>query len=231
MGHPHLKMSTRNTPGHPPNPTSYSPNGNEINLFGLNSGGVTNVLNDEIMGTTLTDSSLSFYVLGQGSGTNRNRFSSSPNAANILQSPTLTGNPTAPTQALTDTSTKVATTQFTKGLFGTWDAFIPTNFNSTSTVVGQWTTPSTDGITLTTFDMVLGQAPNCGTPGALSIVDHSSSDTVLMTINTTSGTTTYTTTGSVNVSAGHVLRFKVSTVDTCGTHAMNPTATATYQFQ
>jgi hypothetical protein len=66
------------------NPTSYSPNNNEVNLFGLNSGGVATILNDQIMGTNLSDSSLSFYVLGQGSGTNRTRLTSSPNAANIV---------------------------------------------------------------------------------------------------------------------------------------------------
>jgi hypothetical protein len=214
-------------------------NNNEVGVFGLSSGvpgsRATNTLVDNIMGTTLTsltDPSLTFYVLGAGTGTNRNRLTSSSNASSVLISPSFNGNPTAPTQALTDSSTNVATTQFTKGLFGTWGGFSNISLASTSTFGGQWTTPSTDGITLTGFDMVLSRPPSgCGTPGALSIVDHSSSDSILMTITTTAATTNYSTTGSVNVSAGHVLRLKVTTADTCTVPALGPTTAITYKFQ
>ena len=60
---------------------------NEIGLFGLSTGGVPNILDDEIMGTVLTnttDPSLAFYTLGQGSSTNRTRLTSSPNASNVV---------------------------------------------------------------------------------------------------------------------------------------------------
>jgi hypothetical protein len=71
----------------------------EVNIFGLSvppSSGVTNLLIDNIMGTTVatsTEISLSSYILGrvQNAGGNRLRLTSSPNAPNII--PTINGWP------------------------------------------------------------------------------------------------------------------------------------------
>ena len=48
------------------------------------------MLNDEIMSTLLSDQSLSFYVLGIGTGTTRTRLTSSPNASNLIGGATAT---------------------------------------------------------------------------------------------------------------------------------------------
>jgi hypothetical protein len=67
-------------------------NQNEVNLLGLNTGGVATILSDDIMGTVLsntTDPSLALYSLGQGSGRNRARFSTSPSVTNLIGGGTL----------------------------------------------------------------------------------------------------------------------------------------------
>jgi hypothetical protein len=216
--------------------------GIEFGAFGLSAGVAghlaTNTLVDNISSATLAssaDPAVSFYVLGSPTGTARNRITSSPNVSSVLRSPSLTSNPLAPTQLITDNSTKIATTAFTKQLFGTWSD--GTSNISLGTLgayaFGQWTTPGALGITVTGFDMTLLTAPaGCTTQAQFSIVDSSASDNIIMTITTVNTQLNYSTTGSATVPASHTLKFKVTRAGaSCATQAATPTATLTYSFQ
>jgi len=147
-------------------------------------------------------------------------------------SPALTGTPTAPTAAVGDNSTKIATTAYVRAeTYGTWSCAV-----AGTTAVTQycnWTVPA--GIAVTGFDLAASTAAaGCTTYPVLQVWDGTAGAEVgSYSATFTTGTNFYTqVTGSTNVTSGHQLRFKITTAAAgCTTNAGAIVATLTYQMQ
>jgi len=153
-------------------------------------------------------------------------------AVNLSGTPTLPNGTTATTQSVGDNSTKLATTAYVKS---------ETYFNWTCPVAGStsasqncnWTIPA--GLTITGFDFAANTAPvGCATYPVVQVWDGTAGAEVGgYSIPLTSGNNFYSqVTGSTNVTAGHLLRIKVTTAASgCSTNAAGMVATVTYQMQ
>ena len=147
-------------------------------------------------------------------------------------SPALTGTPTAPTATAGDNSTKIATTAYVRSEIDmAWSCSV-----AGTTAVTQycnWTVPA--GLTVTGFDLAASTAAaGCTTYPVLQVWDGTAGAELGSYSTTfTSGTNFYTqVTGSATVTAGHQLRFKITTAAAgCTTSAAGIVATITYQMQ
>ena len=119
---------------------------------------------------------------------------------------------TAVTQSAGDNSTKLATTAFVRNeIYLAWTCPVA---GATTTGVSycNWTLPA--GLTITGFDLAASTAPaGCTTYPTLQVWDGTANAEVgSYSIGMTSGTNFYTqVTGNTNVTAGHLLRVKVTT--------------------
>jgi hypothetical protein len=150
----------------------------------------------------------------------------------VTASPGLTGTPTAPTAALGDNSTKIATTAYVRAeIYGAWSCAV----GGTTAVIQycNWTVPA--GITVTGFDLAASTAAvGCTTYPVLQVWDGTAGAEVGSYSTTfTTGTNFYTpVAGSGNVASGHLLRLKITTAAAgCTTNAGGIVATVTYQMQ
>jgi hypothetical protein len=181
----------------------------------------------QLTGTTSNTSN--DVVTYDGSGNVQDSGTSLASLAPIA-SPGLTGTPTAPTPASTDSSTKIATTAFvTSAVYGVRGAYSPASVASVNSF-GQWTTPA--AITVTSVDLYTGnQSAGCSTAGTYTVYDQTASANV-MQVPISNGQNTFTVTGSVNVAAGHILRMRVTTASSgCSTSAGQLVSSVTYQMQ
>lgn len=144
--------------------------------------------------------------------------------------PTFTGTVTVPTVATSSNTTVAASTAFVKtATFMVWSGYAPGSFTG-SNISGRWTTPA--AITVTGFDLVLGQAgAGCSPTGVLAIYDTTASSSVI-SITLVNGTTGYSVSGPFNVSTGHILELKNTTISGgCGTSPQIAQYSMTYQMQ
>ena len=140
---------------------------------------------------------------------------------------------TAVTQSAGDNSTKLATTAFVRNeIYLAWTCPVA---GATTTGVSycNWTLPA--GLTITGFDLAASTAPaGCTTYPTLQVWDGTANAEVgSYSIGMTSGTNFYTqVTGNTNVTAGHLLRVKVTTGGAgCSTSPAGIVAVVTYQMQ
>ena len=150
-----------------------------------------------------------------------------------LASPTFTGSPMAPTAGAGDNSTKLATTAYVKNeVYLAWTCPVA---GATTTGVSycNWTLPV--GLTITGFDLAASTAPaGCTTYPTLQVWDGTANAEVgSYSVTMSSGQNFYNqVTGSANVTAGHLLRVKVTTGGAgCGTSPAGIVAAVTYQMQ
>ena len=147
-------------------------------------------------------------------------------------SPALTGTPTAPTATAGDNSTKIATTAYVRSeVYLAWSC--PVAGTTAVTQYCNWTVPA--GLTVTGFDLAASTAAaGCTTYPVLQVWDGTAGAEVgSYSTAFTTGTNFYTqVTGTTNVAAGHLLRFKITTAAAgCTTNAAGIVATITYQMQ
>jgi hypothetical protein len=153
-------------------------------------------------------------------------------AVNLSGTPTLPNGTTATTQSVGDNSTKLATTAYVKSeTYFSWTC--PVAGSTSASQNCNWTIPA--GLTITGFDFAANTAPvGCATYPVVQVWDGTAGAEVGgYSIPLTSGNNFYSqVTGSTNVTAGHLLRIKVTTAASgCSTNAAGMVATVTYQMQ
>jgi len=154
-------------------------------------------------------------------------------SAGDLTAGTLPAGTAAATQSSGDNSTKLATTAYVRGeTYLSWTCPVA---GATTTGVSycNWTLPA--GMTITGFDLAASTAPaGCTTYPTLQVWDGTTGLEVgSYSITMTSGANFYTqVTGGSNISAGHLLRVRVTTGGSgCGTAPAGIVAVVTYQMQ
>lgn len=114
----------------------------------------------------------------------------------------------------------------------TWGAYYDAAPNSTGAAVYQnkWTVPL--GVTAVQFDVQLSTAPvGCSPYATIALYDLTASSAIL-SVTFTTGVATYTSSGSVAVTGGHVLVIKPTTAQSgCSTAALGIHTTLSYTMQ
>lgn len=154
-------------------------------------------------------------------------------SASDLTAGALPNGTSATNQSGGDNSTKLATTAYVRNeTYLSWTCPVA---GATTTGVSycNWTLPA--GLTITGFDLAASTAPSgCTTYPILQVWDGTASAEVgSYSISMTSGTSFYTqSTGSTNISSGHLLRVRVTTGGAgCSTAPAGIVAVVTYQMQ